>query len=170
MLKATFFPAGPASAIDFQQPLALPPLAVERARVAEDGKSAAPAEAIGNLTATPAGPADIADVVNPANPDSPASDIANTIVESVQSGPNKSQQALSDALGNPVQEVAPKLQDALEQPAELLKPGREVRCIRCCFCEEPRIAFVKSPKAQPGSTVHWLSFDYQQLWSGSIDS
>ncbi|KAL0038574.1 hypothetical protein WJX77_011107 [Trebouxia sp. C0004] len=118
--------AGPASAIDFQQPLALPPLVVEWARVAEDEK-ATPDEIIGDLTAsTLPGPADIADVVNPANPDSPASSIANKVIESVQSGPTSAQTALSDALGNPVSDVAPKLQDAIESPAELLKPGREV--------------------------------------------
>ena len=100
--------------------------------MAEDEKSTAPEEVIGNLTATPASPADIADVVNPANADSPASDIANKVIENVQPAQTSAQQAISDALGNPVQEVAPKLQDAVEQPAELLKPGREVGYICSC--------------------------------------
>lgn len=119
--------AGSAFAIDFQQPLALPPLVVEWARVAEDDK-ATPDEIIGDLTAsTLPGPADIADAVNPANPDSPASGIANKVIESVQSsGPSAAQKALSDALGNPATDVAPKLQDAIENPGDVLKPGREV--------------------------------------------
>ena len=119
--------AGSAFAIDFQQPLALPPLVVEWARVAEDDKTT-PDEIIGDLgSASPiAGPADIADAVNPANSDSPASGIANKVIETVQSGPTTSQKALSDALGNPAADVAPKLQDAIEAPAELLKPGRDV--------------------------------------------
>ena len=108
---------GPASAIDFQQSLAW-------ARVAEEEKG--PEEAIGNLSATLAAPADIADAVNPANPDSPASDIANKVIENVQPAQDSAAKAVSEALGNPVQEVAPKLQDAIEQPTELLKPGREV--------------------------------------------
>ncbi len=99
---------------------------MEWARVAEDEK-ATPDEIIGDLTAsTLPGPADIADIVNPANPDSPASSIANKVIENVQSGPTSAQTALSDALGNPASDVAPKLQDAIESPAELLKPGREV--------------------------------------------
>lgn len=122
--------AGSAFAIDFQQPLALPPLVVEWARVAEDEK-ATPDEIIGDLTAsTLPGPADIADAINPANPDSPASGIANKVIESVQSsGPSAAQKALSDALGNPATDVAPKLQDAIENPAEILKPGREVSLV-----------------------------------------
>ena len=44
----------------------------------------------------------------------------------MQSGPTSAQTALSDALGNPASDVAPKLEDAIESPAELLKPGREV--------------------------------------------
>lgn len=119
---AQLLTAGSAFAIDFQQPLALPPLVVEWARVAEDEKI--PDEIIGGISAT--GPADIADAVNPANPDSPASDIANRVIESVQSGPTNSQKILSDALGSPATDVAPKLQDAIESPAEMLKPGREV--------------------------------------------
>ena len=95
--------------------------------MAEDEK--APEEAIGNLTATPAAaasPADIADAVNPANTDSPASDFANKVIENVQPVQDSAAKAVSEALGNPVQEVAPKLQDAVDAPAELLKPGREV--------------------------------------------
>lgn len=122
---AQILSAGPASAIDFQQPLALPPLVVEWARVAEDEKG--PEEVIGNLTATPApSPADIADAVNPANTDSPASDIANKVIENVQPVQDSAAKAIREALGNPVQEDAPKLQDAVDAPAELLKPGREV--------------------------------------------
>ena len=111
--------AGSASAVDFQQPLAL---TVELARVAEDHKSVAhPDDAIGDLGASPA---DIADAVNPANDGSPAQDIANKVIENIQ--PNSSSaQKLSDALGNPATDDAPKLQDAIEQPAEMLKPGRE---------------------------------------------
>lgn len=102
---------------------------MEWARVAEDEK-ATPDEIIGDLTAsTLPGPADIADAVNPANPDSPASGIANKVIENVQSGPSAAQKALSDALGNPATDVAPKLQDAIENPAEILKPGREVSLV-----------------------------------------
>ena len=115
--------------------------------MAEDEK-ATPDEIIGDLGAV-AGPADIADVVNPANSDSPASAIANKVIETVQSGPTTSQKALSDALGNPaadqapklVDDVAPKVDDAIEAPAELLKPGREVKQwtsdtlrLTACYC------------------------------------
>ena len=115
---------GSASAIDFQQPLALPPLVVEWARVAEEQKpTPTPDEVVGDLTATPA---DIADAVNPANDGSPAQGLANKVIESVQPSTSSSAQKLSDALGNPATDVAPKLQDAIEQPVEMLKPGREV--------------------------------------------
>lgn len=120
--------AGSASAIDFQQPLAL---TVELARVTEDHRTLQrPDEAIGDLGASP-GPADIADVVNPANDGSPAQGLANKVIENIQPNSNSAQN-LSDALGNPATDDAPKLQDALEQPAELLKPGREVSAVKAC--------------------------------------
>lgn len=119
---AQLLTAGSASAIDFQQPLAL---TVELARVTEDHRTLQrPDEAIGDLGASP-GPADIADVVNPANDGSPAQGLANKVIENIQPNSNSAQN-LSDALGNPATDDAPKLQDALEQPAEMLKPGREV--------------------------------------------
>lgn len=117
---AQLLTAGSATAIDFQQPLAL---TVELARVAEDHRAIPhPDDAIGDLGASPA---DIADAVNPANDGSPAQGIANKVIENIQ--PNSSSaEKLSEALGNPATDDAPKLQDAIEQPAELLKPGREV--------------------------------------------
>ena len=123
-MNITPFSAGSASAVDFQQPLAL---TVELARVAEDHKAVArPDDAIGDLGASPA---DIADAVNPANDGSPAQDIANKVIENIQ--PNSSSaQKLSDALGNPATDDAPKLQDAIEQPAEMLKPGREASSLK----------------------------------------
>ena len=118
-MSVTPIPAGSASAVDFQQPLAL---TVELARVAEDHKATAhPDDAIGDLGASPA---DIADAVSPANDSSPAQGIANKVIENIQPSSSSSQK-LSDALGSPVTDDAPKLQDAIEQPAELLKPGRE---------------------------------------------
>lgn len=118
-MSVTSIPAGSASAVDFQQPLAL---TVELARVAEDHKSGArPDDAIGDLGASPA---DIADAVSPANDGSPAQDLANKVIENIQPS-SSSAQKLSDALGNPATDDAPKLQDAIEQPAEMLKPGRE---------------------------------------------
>ena len=118
-MSVTPIPAGSASAVDFQQPLAL---TVELARVAEDHKAAAhPDDAIGDLGASPA---DIADAVSPANDSSPAQGIANKVIENIQPNSSSSQK-LSDALGSPATDDAPKLQDAIEQPAELLKPGRE---------------------------------------------
>lgn len=89
-----------------------------------------PDEAIGDLGASP-GPADIADVVNPANDGSPAQGLANKVIENIQPNSNSAQN-LSDALGNPATDDAPKLQDALEQPAEMLKPGREVSAMKAC--------------------------------------
>ena len=89
-----------------------------------------PDEAIGDLGASP-GPADIADIVNPANDGSPAQGLANKVIENIQPNSNSAQN-LSDALGNPSTDDAPKLQDALDQPAELLKPGREVGAIMTC--------------------------------------
>ena len=122
-------PAGSASAIDFQQPLAL---TVELARVTEEHRSTPrPDEAIGDLGVSPA---DITDAVNPAIDGSPAQGLANKVIENIQPGPTSAEK-LSDALGNPATDDAPKLQDklqdAIEQPAEMLKPGREVSVLAC---------------------------------------
>lgn len=129
---------------------------VEWARVAEDEKI--PDEIIGGISAT--GPADIADAVNPANPDSPASDIANRVIESVQSGPTNSQKILSDALGSPATDVAPKLQDAIESPAEMLKPGREVNSSICHCC---LLLHVVSLDCFSRSTQQLLNFQHLQM-------
>ena len=122
--------AGPAAAIDFQQPLAL---TIEWARVAEHVRTS---EVIGALSVT--GPADIADAVNPANPNSPAQDIANKVIEQVQPAVGTAQK-VADALGNPDTPDAPKPQDYFPtSPPELLSVGRDVSPLLCCCnCAAP---------------------------------
>lgn len=112
---------GPASAIDFQQPLALQSLSVEWARVAEHTRK--PNAVINGLSAVRA---DIADAINPANPSSPAQDIANKVIEQVQPSINTAQK-VADALGNPDTAEAPKPSDYFPtSPPELLSVGRDV--------------------------------------------
>lgn len=110
--------AGPAAAIDFQQPLAL---TVEWGRVVTPMKT--PVEVINGLSAT--GPADIADAVNPANPNSPAADIANKVIEQVQPAVNTAEK-VAETLGNPDTSEAPKPSDYFPtSPPELLSVGRD---------------------------------------------
>lgn len=96
----------------------------------------------------------------------------------MQSGPTSAQTALSDALGNPASDVAPKLQDAIESPGELLKPGREVgfaaqhmcllhsgawalcqsRRLQMCHCEQ--VVSVIERCHHSSSTLHRLSAEF----------